>query len=365
MKNPSNRKKIFGILVALLAIILIFQGWTDYQNYASASSSLPPHGSSGFTFSSPHEDFFVNTTFVVNLYPDRKIVEIGVYFSVYPELEQNSDYLIGIFTPYTIEKRRMLSSENPNQLSWEHWNSDNGSLLLVKIKDAKSVSSSIVELKVSDPILSKNFGSYTLDIPFGSIPSRDVWALENNASAHFGSFPDYYVQLHVSTPPNAVLIRETEKINDRRYYDEFQLLEFNINELNTFILHYSLPNETNEAQTRLFWSGIWYGSGISLLVSESFLVIFFYYGWKFFKKISIKVDFKFNLTARERDLVLFFGGALLAIFGNLFSTYLVAWIYPNGIVPNTSAFWGLILTLIGCTIYILILSKVTLFKPKQ
>ena len=87
----------------------------------------------------------------------------------------------------------------------------------------------------------------------------------------FSSFPDFYVLLHVSIPSTAILVRETEEINDRRFLEDRQLLEFNIYELKTFILEYKIPKETNAFQLKLFWSGILIGSGISVIVSVTVL----------------------------------------------------------------------------------------------
>ena len=78
-----------------------------------------------------------------------------------------------------------------------------------------------------------------MDISFGCSIADSVRKLDDELPVNFTSLGDFPVLITVSIPSNAILFRETEEINDRRFYGDRQELEFNMKELKTFTLQYA------------------------------------------------------------------------------------------------------------------------------
>lgn len=271
-KNHSFLK--ISQIILVLGILLLLSGLGLYLDYTYTGSSEIPRGSSGFSFSSNpfHEHQMGDLRFWIDIDAENNAMWIWTSFVSYEE----GQYYVVIFTPYIISSLEE-GYVNPvnTSVSWDFKNANEGSIIFANFSITENTTQgqdAKVKLIVNNPIVLRNFGSYTLDIPFASPPSEDVQKLLDEIPVNIpGNNEDFPVLLHVTIPSTSVLVRETENINERRFYEDRQLIEFNIEELNPFILTYDVPEEKNAYQQKLFLSGIVIGAGISLIFSETAL----------------------------------------------------------------------------------------------
>lgn len=257
-------------ILPVIGFILLSIGILFYGVYSSGGASQKPRGSSGFYFavnpSHNHEVWSVNYWLDIN--PEKG--DIWIWFSFASNLSGECKF--AFFAPYIISSLELVSLQpDTTNVTLDFMNATEGSLVYVTFSLNGSVQSPVtkVKLHVEDPVVIKNFGSYTMDIPFGSPPSEDVLTLRNNYPIGLSHPQNYTLLVTVLIPSNAILVRESEEINDRRFEGDYQILEFNIENPKTFLLQYTDPDEANSLQFFLFISGILIGSAISLIVSET------------------------------------------------------------------------------------------------
>jgi len=137
----------------------------------------------------------------------------------------------------------------------------NGSVLLAE------------QLKVKESIALYNFGTNTVDVPFGEYIPKDIKDLKEKIPE---SEPLENFQVKFLLPLSAVGIEASHQFEihfDWHRQEKYRILEFNLGKNEIFRLEYTDYKEANRYQQYLFWSGLLLGLGIPLTLSS--LIEFF------------------------------------------------------------------------------------------
>jgi hypothetical protein len=255
-----------------LGLLILVVGFALYSIYWFGGTTQNQSGSSGFCFViEPNtENRIWSIQYWVDIDLEQNDIWIQVSFT--GNATRKMDYYLAIFTPYTISSLDVTIAEPASiPTNWKFENSKSGSIVFATFSltgDGYESPKSRIKLHVFNSIISRNYGSYTLDIPFGSPPSFDVQKLLDDFPIGFSEH-NYYMLLTVGVPQKARLTHESEEVNDIRFTENSKTVEFNIFEPGRFLLQYDNQSEIDFFQFLVFFGGILIGSGISIIASET------------------------------------------------------------------------------------------------
>jgi hypothetical protein len=267
---PTRKRLVKS--VTGLGLILLVLGIIFYIFYWVGGTSQSQSGSSGFYFAIQPNDEQRIWSISYGVYIDPEQNDIWIQVSFTGNATKETDYHLAIFTPYKISSLKVTKTKPQTiPISWEFKNAKSGSIVYATFSltgDSYETPTSRIKLDLATSLVSRNFGSYTLDMPFGSTPSLDVHELLDDFPIGFSEH-SFSLSLTVNLAENARLTYESEEINDIRFNKNSKTVEFNISELRRFVLQYDKQNEINRFQSLVFLGGIFIGSGISAIVSET------------------------------------------------------------------------------------------------
>lgn len=255
--------------VLILGIAIFGAGIGFLIYYQTGMPSERPRGNSGimFGYNPSHEYEIHDVRFLMEVSPEKRTIWLEFSFAC----DKEGDYYLMISLPYIIDSIEQKPTPSRAIAEWSRLNATSGSLVLVvfNVADPNICPDSRAELKIVEPIKLSNFGYYVVDIPFGVTYSSEVHILKKQFSVDVPMGTDKMKgMLRVSIPSSAVIMSRTHEITDRRFNEDLQILEFNIEEPRTFSIQYMLPEKVNWYRLVLFFSGILIGAGISIISEE-------------------------------------------------------------------------------------------------
>jgi len=72
-----------------------------------------------------------------------------------------------------------------------------------------------------------------------------------------------------------------------------------------------------------------------------------------------------SVAKRARDYVIFFGGVVLGILGNLLAEFFIASVYPDGVIPPDKARVSIIILILAIIIEMVLIAAAIMVKPQD
>lgn len=259
---PVNRISLF-LKVTIFSIVLLI-GFlffmTVFSNYQV--SSFATTGIIYGSYANPDYGMNVNS-FSMDMNAQKQIIILNIDFAY----NSVGNYTVLMTLPYRIDSFQNLSSGNLYLKS-----TPSGSIAMFTY-NMKNISNSgytfetaSAQLHINGSILDKVFETCTINLPFGGSVTDEVSKELDN----FRKISPFTLigagisgTVSIAVPYSAIITETTQQINRRDPENDFQVLEFNINEFKPFRLQYIDSAQRRDFEAYLLISGVMFGVAAS------------------------------------------------------------------------------------------------------